>query len=313
MRLFRVRNRRAQGWGKLLVGLGLLSAGSGRLAAVSLVNSGLELSGSTGQTPQSNQQSTGQQSFRPELQQRPTSPPPTAPSPQIPSPSAQLPEPPIKNPEVQPAPRPAIAPPALTIPRLQRAPQLEDFLTMKPLGEVAQQMAKVTGFTQRDPHDGEAVSEPTDAYLAYDQKNLYVVFVCFDDPGKVRARMSPREDVYDDDEVEVMLDTFHDRRRAYAFQTSALGVQWDAIWTEAARDEINGNFDTSFDTVWDSRGKLTSQGFVVWIAIPFKSLRFPATMAQSSISRSTPAISPTSSRPAMHQVRARKARSPAPA
>ena len=89
---------------------------------------------------------------------------------------------------------------------------------MQPQGEIARQMAKVTGFTQRNPHDGESVSEPTDAYLGYDQKNLYVVFVCFDDPGKVRARMSRREDVYDDDQVEIILDTFHDRRRAYAFR-----------------------------------------------------------------------------------------------
>jgi hypothetical protein len=181
---------------------------------------------------------------------------------------------------VQPAAKPALAPPALTIPRLPRPPVLEDFLTMHPQGEIALQMAKVTGFTQRAPHDGERVSEPTDAYLGYDQKNLYVVFVCFDDPRQVRARMSVREDVYDDDQVEVMLDTFHDRRRAYAFQTTPLGVQWDAIWSEASRDEVNGNFDTSFDTVWSSRGKVTSHGFVVLIAIPFKSLRFPSTKQQ---------------------------------
>ncbi len=173
-----------------------------------------------------------------------------------------------------------LGPPALTIPRLQRAPALEDFLSMQPQGEIAGQMARVTGFTQRNPHDGEAVSQPTDAYLGYDQKNLYVVFVCFDDPGKVRARMSRREDIYDDDQVEIMLDTFHDRRRAYAFQTTPLAVQWDAIWTEASRAEVNGNFDTSFDTVWNSRGKVTSRGFVVWMAIPFKSLRFPPTKQQ---------------------------------
>lgn len=151
---------------------------------------------------------------------------------------------------------------------------------MKPQGEIALQMAKVTGFTQRNPHDGEPVSESTEAYLGYDQKNLYVVFVCFDDPRQVRARMSRREDIYDDDEVEVMLDTFHDRRRAYAFQTTPLGVQWDAIWTEASREEVQGNFDVSWDTVWDSRGKVTGRGFVVWLAIPFKSLRFPATRQQ---------------------------------
>jgi hypothetical protein len=204
-----------------------------------------------------------------------------APSLQTPSPSAQEPEPAIKNPETKPAPRPPNeVSPILTIPRLAHSPVLEDFLSMKPEGDIAQQMAKVTGFLQRNPHDGEKVSEETAAYLGYDQKNLYVVFVCFDDPRQVRARMSRREDVYDDDEVEVMLDTFHDRRRAYAFQTTPLGVQWDAIWTEANRQEVNGNFDTSFDTVWDSRGKVTSRGFVAWMAIPFKSLRFPATKQQ---------------------------------
>ena len=173
-----------------------------------------------------------------------------------------------------------LGPPAITIPRLQRAPLLEDFLHMRPEGEIALQMAKVTGFTQRSPHDGESVSEATEAYLGYDQKNLYVAFICFDDAKKVRARMSAREDILDDDQVEIMLDTFHDRRRAYAFQTTPLGVQWDAIWTEASRAEVSGNFDTSFDTVWDSRGKVTESGFVVLISIPFKSLRFPATKQQ---------------------------------
>jgi hypothetical protein len=183
-------------------------------------------------------------------------------------------------PQNPPAPKSALAPPVLTIPLLTRPPALEDFLGMKPEGEIALQMAKVTGFVQRNPHDGEKVSEETAAYLGYDQKNLYVVFVCFDDPKKVRARMSRREDIYDDDEVAVMFDTFHDRRRAYEFQTTPLGVQWDAIYTEASRQETGGNWDVSWDAVWDSRGKVTSRGFVVWIAIPFKSLRFPATKQQ---------------------------------
>ena len=151
---------------------------------------------------------------------------------------------------------------------------------MKPASDVALQMAKVTGFMQRAPHDGEKVSEETEAYLGYDQKNLYVVFVCFDDPTKVRARMSRREDIYDDDQVAVMFDTFHDRRRAYEFQTTPLGVQWDAIYTEAVRQETGGNWDVSWDAVWDSKGKVTSQGYVVWMAIPFKSLRFPAVKDQ---------------------------------
>jgi Domain of unknown function (DUF5916) len=174
----------------------------------------------------------------------------------------------------------AVGPPSITIPRLLRPPSLEDFLTMKPVGEIAEQMTKVTGFTQRNPHDGEPISEATEAYLGYDRKNFYVVFVCFDEPNRVRARMSVREDIADDDDVEVMLDTFHDRRRAYAFQTTPLGVQWDAIWSEVPRDEVNGNWDTSFDTVWDSHGKVTKGGFVVLMSIPFKSLRFPTNKQQ---------------------------------
>jgi len=239
------------------------------------------------QGPASSQNAPGQNSQT--TQQNPP-PPPQAnpgppgqnpePAPQLPAPSAQVPEPPIKNPEVKPAPKLALAPPALTIPRLTRAPALENFLGMKPEGEIALQMAKVTGFVQRNPHDGEKVSEETDAYLGYDQKNLYLVFVCSDDPGKVRARMSPREEVYDDDQVAVLIDTFHDRRRAYEFQTTPLGVQWDAIYTEASRQETGGNWDVSWDAVWDSRGKVTSRGFVVWMAIPFKSLRFPAAKEQ---------------------------------
>ncbi len=152
---------------------------------------------------------------------------------------------------------------------------------MKAAGEVASQMTKVSGFVQRDPHDGAPASQRTDAYLGYDDKNLYVVFVCFDHPGEVRAHEARREDVGDDDTVEVMLDTFHDRRRAYAFQINPLGVQWDAIWSEVPHEEVSGNFDTSFDTLWYSDGEVTPQGYVAWMAIPFKSLRFPPVAEQS--------------------------------
>jgi hypothetical protein len=174
-----------------------------------------------------------------------------------------------------------LGPPAIVIPRLSRPPALEDFALMKPEGEVAQQMTRVSGFVQRDPHDGAPVSQKTEVYLGYDERNLYVVFVCFDAPGKVRAHKARREDVTDDDTVEVMLDTFHDRRRAYTFQVNPLGVQWDAIWTEAPHEEVSGNFDTSWDTLWYSRGQLTPEGYIAWISIPFRSLRFPPDGEQS--------------------------------
>ncbi len=158
----------------------------------------------------------------------------------------------------------------ITIPRIDRPPTLEDFLEMAPASGLEGKMAKVEDFIQRDPRDGQPASQRTVTYLGYDDKQLYVVFVAFDtEPSKIRARLTRRENIYDDDLVQIMLDTFHDRRRAYSFVTNPLGIQLDRLYTEGA------GFDDAFDTVWHSHGRLTDRGYVVWMAIPFRSLRFP--------------------------------------
>ncbi|MGE0126513.1 MAG: DUF5916 domain-containing protein [Blastocatellales bacterium] len=158
----------------------------------------------------------------------------------------------------------------LRIPKVNRAPALEDFLGMKPGPEIEGDLAKADNFIQNQPRDGEPATQRTEAYLCYDDKNLYIIFVAFDnEPEKIRARMEKRENAFDDDFVEVTLDTFHDRRRGYMFWSNPLGVQADGIWTEE-----QGDPDWSFDTIWQTRGQRTKEGYVVWMAIPFKSLRF---------------------------------------
>jgi hypothetical protein len=152
----------------------------------------------------------------------------------------------------------------LQIARASTPPKLEDYLD----GKTRADEVRVTGFRQRDPRDGIPVSQETTAYLSYDDKNLYVIFVCKDDPSQVRAHMSKREDAFSDDLIGITLDTFHDRRRAYLFGTNPLGIQLDGIVSEGQND------DYSFDTLWYSQGKLTADGYVVWMSIPFKSLRF---------------------------------------
>ncbi len=164
----------------------------------------------------------------------------------------------------------------ITIPRISSAPALEDFLEMKPSASWDGKLAKIDQFVQRIPSDGEPVSQRTEAYLGYDDKNLYAIFICFDnEPHNIRARLSRREDVFDDDTVELMLDTFHDHRRAYAFFSNAWGVQADALWTEGQ------DFDMSFDTVFDTEARITPQGFVVKMSIPFRSLRFASNDPQT--------------------------------
>ncbi len=167
--------------------------------------------------------------------------------------------------------------PSLTIPRVVARPKLEDFLEMKPVGEAAQQMTKADNFIQRDPRDGEPASQQTEAYIGYDDENIYVAAVCFDsEPEKIRARLSRRENAFGDDFVEVTFDTFQDERRGYVFWSNPLGIQADALWTEGG-----GGPDFSFDTLWHVEGKLTARGYVVLMSIPFKSLRFPSASEQN--------------------------------
>src|SRR3989442_6928673 len=123
---------------------------------------------------------------------------------------------------------PAVTPLGARIPKVNRAPKLEDFLN----GRQREAEAVVTHLRQRDPGDGVPASEPPTRYLSYDDKNLYVVFVCKDEPGQVRAHMAKREAIDGDDVVSVYIDSYRDRQRAYVFQVNPLGIQRDGVITE---------------------------------------------------------------------------------
>jgi hypothetical protein len=164
--------------------------------------------------------------------------------------------------------------PTIVVPKIDRPPILDDFLDMKPGPAVEGKMIKLEGFTQRLPYDGQPVSQHTEAYLAYDDQHFYAVFLAFDsNPELIRARMTPRENFRGDDKVDLFLDSFHDERRGYVFTCNALGVQMDGRWTES---RSGGNFDSSFNALWHSEARITDQGYIIWMSIPFKSLRFPS-------------------------------------
>ena len=130
-------------------------------------------------------------------------------------------------------------------------------------------MLMISYFVQRYPEDGDAPSQKTTAYMGYTHDALYVAFVCRDaTPGLIRAHMLARDNPGDDDDVFVMLDTFHDQRRAFLFQSNPLGIQSDALYSEQT------GYDMSFDTVWDTWGERTSWGYAVLMRIPFASLYF---------------------------------------
>lgn len=117
---------------------------------------------------------------------------------------------------------------------------------------------------------GENVTPPvkTEVLLAYDDKNFYAAFRCYDpDPSAIRAHLRDRDTLGGDDWVALILDTFNDERRSLDFIVTSMGVQFDQI--EAQTGE-----DPGWDAIWDSSAQITEWGYTVEIAIPFSSIRF---------------------------------------
>jgi len=183
-------------------------------------------------------------------------------------------------------------PPSIAIPRVDRPLTLEELIEGGP-----RRAAVVSDFVQRDPHEGEPATLKTTAYVAYDRRYLYVGFFCDDDdPSRIRAHVTRRDAIGMDDSVGVIIDTYYDHRRAYAFWVNPLGIQADSTMTETRGE------DETFDTLWRSEGKLTNQGYVALIAIPFKSLRFSPERQQTwgiMLTRSIPRYDELSTWPAI--------------
>ncbi|MDP6097133.1 MAG: DUF5916 domain-containing protein [Gammaproteobacteria bacterium] len=167
----------------------------------------------------------------------------------------------------------------VTIPKIDREPFFTDFSGMRPGTALANSMAKVENFVQREPDDGDAATQRTEAYIGYDEEQFYAIFLAFDtDPEQIRANLSSRENIDGDDTVGLTIDTFNDQRAAFSFRSTPFGIQWDARWTEGS--SRRAGFDTTFEAVWDSEGQLTDQGYMVKMAIPLRSLRFPDSSEQ---------------------------------
>jgi hypothetical protein len=171
---------------------------------------------------------------------------------------------PIESAVTSPAPRNEAV-----IPLITDALHLSDFPNMSPRGELRDKLGYVSDFVQTVPKDGDAASEKTEVWLAYSKTTLYFVFICHDgNPNLIRNHLARRENIFFDDTVSVLLDPFQDRRIGVYFSVNADGVQADASWNDS------GSVKYSWDTVWDSEGRVTPEGWMALVAIPFRSLRF---------------------------------------
>lgn len=170
--------------------------------------------------------------------------------------------------------------PTVTIPRIEAVVEVDGRLDE----DAWARAARLTGFSQYQPVDGRPAEEQTEVLVWYSPTALHFGIIAHDrEPGSIRATVADRDNLDRDDTVTIYLDTFNDRRRAFLFTVNPLGMQQDGVQTEGAFNAgtmFGGTSDKNPDYQWDSKGRLTDDGFIVEVRIPFKSLRYPGSGAQ---------------------------------
>src|SRR5438874_4441140 len=126
-------------------------------------------------------------------------------------------------------------------------------------------------FLQQEPRVAELASEQTEMWVFFDDRNVYVSARMYDsEPDRMVADEMRRDaSLYQNEHFAVVLDTFHDRRTGFYFQTNPLGGVRDALIV----DENTANYD--WNTVWDVKVHRDETGWTAEMVIPFKSLRYP--------------------------------------
>jgi len=130
----------------------------------------------------------------------------------------------------------------------------------------------VSDFVQQEPQEGEPATEKTEAWVLFDDENIYVSARCWDShPERMIINEMRRDNfnIFQNENVTLVFDTFYDRRNGFFFQTNPLG----ALRDQAVGDEGQTN-NQDWNTVWDVKASVFDQGWMVEIAIPFKSLRY---------------------------------------
>lgn len=130
--------------------------------------------------------------------------------------------------------------------------------------------AVIKDFYQKEPRNGEPITERTEFLILFDHHNIYLGIRCFDDPKGIIAKELARDvSLGEDDRIQIIFDTYLDGRSGYWFQLGPRGSMGDALINE------NGKyFNKSWDGIWDGRARITERGWEGEIIIPFKTMGF---------------------------------------
>lgn len=134
-----------------------------------------------------------------------------------------------------------------------------------------QQAPIATGFLQQEPNEGAPATEKTEARVMYNKKSLYIGVWCYDsNPSAIVAnRLGIDAGLQRDDSIAILLDTFHDRRNSYYFETNANSARTDILVADEGAD-----VNVDWEGVWQVRCSVNDQGWQAEFEIPFSTLRF---------------------------------------
>jgi hypothetical protein len=154
------------------------------------------------------------------------------------------------------------------VPRTTTPPKLDGILD----DPVWAQGPMPTGpWVSYNPNRGDRMPDvyKTDVRIAYDDRNIYLAFHCFDnEPAKIRSNIAKRDSSFGDDWIALSLDSAGTGQAAYHLFSNPSASQMDALNTSASGEQFDA------DMVWFSAARTTRDGYVVELRIPLQTLRF---------------------------------------
>jgi hypothetical protein len=167
------------------------------------------------------------------------------------------------------------APPDSVLPPLQAIRISENIKLTGRLDDPHWQLApQVDCPYEIQPGENTPAKQKTYMRVLYNSEFVYFGFDCRDThPTEIRAHVTDRDKIFQDDFVGVILDTYGDNQRSYELCVNPFGIQGDLL-------RVGNNEDDSFDMVWLSAAAINDSGWTAETAIPLKSLRFPSAKIQ---------------------------------
>ena len=156
-----------------------------------------------------------------------------------------------------------------------------------------QQAAVMTGFTQREPMDGQPASERTEVRVVFDEEALFVGVWAFDsEPANITYGERIRDfEVTESDAIVFVLDTYNDDQNGFVFGTTPTGIEYDGQVANEGRgggrfggggfnsrqrfqSGSGGGFNKNWDGSWTVATTTDEEGWYAEFRIPFNTLRY---------------------------------------